>query len=502
MRNIVSIKSAQIFLWSLTIVALWFVLKQNDHEVQTFEVFSITLAQIKIAAGLRLDILSSLLFFMITTLGAGIGQYSLRYLDGEIRQGYFYKHLVGIIVSASLLVLSSNLLMFFVMWLSISYNLHKLLVFFADRLPALIAARKKAIVSRLGDVALLAAILLTYSVFGSFDFSDIFVKARTILPYSDSQNSISAIGLLIAIGALAKSAQFPFHFWLPETMETPTPVSALMHAGVINAGGFLVIRMSPVLEHATAAHVLLAIVGTISAVFGALCMIVQNDIKKKLAYSTISQMGMMMFACGLGAYSLALFHIFAHSFYKAYAFLSTGRLVDESKKIGLTIKAPATSTIVVGGMTGFVSIAVAAQYNQGAYLPSVTYGAILLLGFLQSLSVDQKSHFAAFGTLSKIVAAMLLAIVFYSGIEYTLNQYVKQFVPSVFSSPFDRYTLTVISLIGFSIYFGSFVLSTRLMNIDTPFLERAYIYLKNGGYWGAKSSVLLARIKALPEVVK
>ncbi len=147
---------------------------------------------------------------MIATLGACIGQYSLRYLDGEPRQGFFYKHLIGIVLSASLLVLSSNLLMFFLMWLATSYTLHQLLCFYPDRRQALIAARKKVIVSRLGDVALLIAIVLTYLEFRSLEFADIFAQLSTTAPSPESTQAISLIGIFLAIGALTKSAQFPF----------------------------------------------------------------------------------------------------------------------------------------------------------------------------------------------------------------------------------------------------------------------------------------------------
>ena len=502
MRNLGFIKSTQMFLWALTLVSCFILAGLNHREVQTFELFNTTLVGLKIDAGIRVDILSSLLFFMITTLGAAIGQYSLRYLDGEDRQEYFYKYLTGIVLSASLLVLSSNLIMFFFMWVATSYNLHKLLVYFSERPQALAAARKKAIVSRIGDIALLGAIVLTYSAFHSFNFTEIFAQTETLAPDSVGRMTLSAIGILTAIGALTKSAQVPFHFWLPETMETPTPVSALMHAGVINAGGILVIRMSPILQHAAGAHLILAVVGTLSAVFGALCMIAQNDIKKKLAYSTISQMGMMMFACGLGAYSIALFHIFAHSFYKAYAFLSTGKLVEESKKLGLHIKTPSTVTMVVAGTLGLSAIAAAASYGQGQYLPAATYGAVIMLGFFQNLTSSRGSVSSVLRTLAPIAGSVLIAMTLYAGIEYSLNRYLEEFVPSTFSSPFDRYTLSTISVGAFTVYLGSFVLASRLMNINTPFLERTYMYLRNGGYLGLKSSVLLAEINALPKTHK
>jgi NAD(P)H-quinone oxidoreductase subunit 5 len=136
------------------------------------------------------------------------------------------------------------------------------------------------------------------------------------------------IGPLFVLGAMTKSAQFPFHSWLPDTMETPTPVSALMHAGIINAGGFLVIRLSPLISISPISLDFLAVLGALTAIFGAVVMLTQTSVKRSLAYSTIAQMGFMMLQCGLGAYSAALLHLVGHSLYKAYAFLSTGSVLE------------------------------------------------------------------------------------------------------------------------------------------------------------------------------
>ena len=144
---------------------------------------------------------------------------------------------------------------------------------------------------------------------------------------------VAAIGMLYVLGAMTKSAQFPFHSWLPDTMEAPTPVSALMHAGIINAGGFLVIRLSPLIALSHSALGLLALVGAFTALFGGLVMLTQTSIKRALAFSTIAQMGFMMLQCGLGAFSAALLHIVAHSLYKAHAFLACGSVLDGAARL-------------------------------------------------------------------------------------------------------------------------------------------------------------------------
>jgi NAD(P)H-quinone oxidoreductase subunit 5 len=497
-----SIKPILLLIYLLTIIAFLNVVAYAYRGTHTIEIFSSLIADIKVGAGIRVDILSSLLFFMITILCSSIGHYSIRYLNGEQKQVYFYKYLLGIVLSASLLVLSSNLLMLFFMWLATSYNLHKLLIFYDHRPRALIAARKKAIVSRIGDAALLAGILSTYSIFQSFEFSDIFSQA---LNYTDGTNqnaNLSIVGILFAICALTKSAQFPFHFWLPETMETPTPVSALMHAGVINAGGFLIIRLSPMFQYSNSAQILLILVGTISAVLGALCMIAQNDIKTKLAYSTISQMGMMMLACGLGLYSIALFHILAHSFYKAYAFLSTGKLVEESKKNELKSIKPRMLMIATVGLVALSAIIFSNLYLQGKYLPIVTYCSILLLGLFQSFELQQNSSYLPLKTIGKIMITMGLAITLYTAIELTLNMHFVDESPLLENTEFFTYESLALSLLSFLMFFGSHLLSVRLKNLNTPFLQRIYLNLKNGFYSEVRSTMFLSRVNFLPNLSK
>ena len=173
---------------------------------------------------------------------------------------------------------------------------------------------------------------------GSFDYRDMFAAADAIhnLPTAAWHE---LIGILFVLGAMTKSAQFPFHSWLPDTMETPTPVSALMHAGVINAGGFLVIRLSPLVSLSPIALDLLALIGALTAMLGAVVMLTQTSIKRSLAYSTIAQMGFMMLQCGLGAFSAALLHIVAHSAYKAHAFLSSGSVLDSAARTRTEFKA-------------------------------------------------------------------------------------------------------------------------------------------------------------------
>ncbi|QDT72041.1 proton-conducting transporter transmembrane domain-containing protein [Lacipirellula limnantheis] len=283
-----------------------------------------------VSFGVYFDSLTAVMLLLISFLGATVIQFSRRYLDGEAGQGRFTKWLSCTLGAVLLLVISRNLVMFTVAWICTSAGLHQLLTHYADRPAAMLAARKKFLISRCGDALLLLALGWTYHAYGTFEYTELFAAANAAAQDAAPDDwSLSIIATLFALGAMTKSAQFPLHTWLPETMETPTPVSAFMHAGIINAGGFLVIRLSPLISHSEFALGLLGIVGGVTAFFGAVVMITQSSVKRALAYSTISQMGFMMLQCGLGAFSAALLHIVAHSLYKSFAFLNSGSVVEE-----------------------------------------------------------------------------------------------------------------------------------------------------------------------------
>ncbi|WP_031435516.1 proton-conducting transporter transmembrane domain-containing protein [Methylomarinum vadi] len=279
------------------------------------------------------DSLSATMLVLVAAIGTIVIRYARNYLDGDPGHGHFQKWLGITVGSVLILVVSGNLIQFTLAWMATSLSLHRLLLFYPERPAARIAAHKKFVISRLGDISLIAAMFAIYQAFGSLHFSEIFAAADAYRwPYADESGTyLTWAGFALVLGAALKSAQFPFHSWLPEVMETPTPVSALMHAGIINAGGFLIVRMSHVMVLTPAALNLLAVIGAVTALFGALAMLTQTNIKKSLAFSTIGQMGFMMLQCGLGAFSSAILHIVAHGLYKAHAFLSSGSIVDIAK---------------------------------------------------------------------------------------------------------------------------------------------------------------------------
>ena len=285
-----------------------------------------------IGIGIYYDGATSLMLVLVSFIGLIVSRFSIRYLDGEATQGRYFRWLAFTVAAVSLLVVSGNLLMFMAAWVMTSFGLHQLLIHYGHRPAARRAAWTKFIISRLGDAFLVAALVLTMKSFGTLELSELFAMAKSLSP-EDVTVGHAAIGWLLMLGAVTKSAQFPFHTWLPDTMETPTPVSALMHAGIVNAGGYLVIRMSPLVALAPSALITLATIGAFTACFAGAVMMTQPSIKRSLAYSTIAQMGFMMLQCGIGAFSAAMLHIVAHSLYKAHAFLSSGSVLAQSQSV-------------------------------------------------------------------------------------------------------------------------------------------------------------------------
>lgn len=272
----------------------------------------------------RLDAVSAVMLLLVAFIGWVVVRYSGTYLDGEARRGPFTAWLCLTLAAVMMLVTAGNLIQLALAWIATSLFLHRLLLFYPDRVAAQRAARKKFVTARLGDAALLAAAGLLTMAYGTTDIGRILAEARVGL--GGSLASVAA-GLL-ALAAVLKSAQFPTHGWLTEVMETPTPVSALLHAGVINAGGFLLIRFADLMLLAPAVLAALVMIGGFTALFGSLVMLTQPAVKTSLAWSTVAQMGFMIFECGLALFPLALLHIVAHSLYKAHSFLASGGAVD------------------------------------------------------------------------------------------------------------------------------------------------------------------------------
>ncbi len=288
--------------------------------------------------GMLVDRLTAVMMVLITCVSTVIHVYSVRYLRGDEGYARFFALLSFMTFVILSLVASPNLLMLFVFWQLLSWALYLILAFNYSHVPAYQNAFKTLIVHRVGDVAFLCGLVLTYHYFGTLEFAELFRRASeqshviSLLPGNLLDvTATSVITFLIFIGAMAKSAQFPLHVWLPDTMDSPTPVSALMHAGIVNAGGFLLNRLAPLYALASDVLHVVFIVGAVTVLLGASMMLVQNDIKKTLGFSTMGQMGYMIMECGLGAFALAIFHLIAHGLFKASLFLSSATVIHSAR---------------------------------------------------------------------------------------------------------------------------------------------------------------------------
>lgn len=273
--------------------------------------------------GLTIDRLSAVATLLVAGVGAVAYHFSLRYLDGEPKQRHFLRWLFLTVGMAYLFMLSTNLLLLFAAWLCTSLGLHQLLTFYGDRAEAQRPARKKFLISRLGDLALLAAIGLIWQHWGTLDLTTFLTNVNTPVDWPWAPGLVA---FLVVTAALTKSAQFPFHSWLPETMEAPTPVSALMHAGIINAGGVLLLRFAPLLVTVPTVLFYLVVIGVLTMSLGLIVMWTQSTVKRTLAWSTVSQMGFMMVQIGLAVFPATVLHLLGHGFYKAWSFLHTGEV--------------------------------------------------------------------------------------------------------------------------------------------------------------------------------
>jgi NAD(P)H-quinone oxidoreductase subunit 5 len=282
-----------------------------------------------ITLALRSDLVSASVASLVGFIGWIVMRYSRTYLDGEAREGAFHGLMLTTLAAVLVFVQAGSLATMILAAITVGITLRQLLLFYPERAEARRAATKFALVWHAGDAMLLAAAALLLARFGTLEFAALAsAAAATGLGLAGTL----AVAAIVTAAAL-KTAAFPLHGWLTEVMEAPTPVSALLHAGIINAGGVLLITAAPLVQASTGAMAALVLIGGLTALFGAAVMLTQSAIKTALAWSTVSQMGFMLLQCGLGLWSLALLHIIAHSLYKAHAFLSSGGAVAEVAKI-------------------------------------------------------------------------------------------------------------------------------------------------------------------------
>jgi NAD(P)H-quinone oxidoreductase subunit 5 len=288
----------------------------------------------------RVDAVTCVMLLLVCGIGAIIARYSRTYLAGDAGLPRYFRWLLATLCAVTTLVVANNLFVVALAWTATSLALHQLLTFYADRPAGIVVAHKKFLVSRLADVCLWSSLALVHSSVGSLDLDDL---ARWTAAHPQLSPSMQLAAVLLVITVALKSAQLPFHGWLIQVMEAPTPVSALLHAGIVNIGGFVMIRLAPWMAQAAWAQLLLVAIGLLTAVLAALVMTTRISVKVALAWSTCAQMGFMLVQCGLGAWHLALLHLVAHSLYKAHAFLGAGAAVEGWKRQALARPLPPAS---------------------------------------------------------------------------------------------------------------------------------------------------------------
>jgi NAD(P)H-quinone oxidoreductase subunit 5 len=440
-----------------------------------------------VGISLRLDALSVVMFWLVTFLGTLLIQFSRNYLDGDPRQKSFFSRLYLTIAAVLLLVLSGNLWQLVLAWIATSITLHQLLVFYRERPRAIRAARKKFIIARIGDICLIGAAVLIAQAFGTADLGMIGAAASAALADGNAPAGVAIAAILVVFAACLKSAMFPFHGWLLEVMETPTPVSALLHAGLLNAGIFLVVRFGELVFLSTIALILLIVIGGFTAIFASSAMITQSSVKVSLAYSSAAHMGFMVMLCGFGAHPVAIIHLIAHSFYKAHAFLSSGSVIEYVRNTGAqkldTVPSPLTllanlaiALVVFLGVATALGIDVTKQPGETAvisiFMIAVTY--LLVKGTTGSaplMVIGRTALMAVLVTLAFFALELLGIVLLGSAV-------------AVFPTP-DIPTL-VVMVLTVVIFAAVTVLSAWLPSlVNRPAWQAFYVHLKNGFYANA-----------------
>ncbi len=459
-----------------------------------------------LALSIYINAVTMVMLSLVSFVGFVVSRYTRNYLQGEKHHGRFYTWLNLTLASILTLIVSGNMLMFVLAWLVTSLCLHHLLVFYPERAGAVLAARKKFIVSRIGDVSLLIAVLLIGSTLHTMQFETVFrVMAAMTGPLPVALQWAS--GLIVLTAAL-KSAQFPFQGWLIQVMEAPTPVSALLHAGIVNAGAFLVVRMSPIMSQAIIASHAMAIIGLITITAAGLVMMTQISIKVFLAWSTTAQMGFMLLECGLGLYSLAMLHLVAHSLYKAHAFLTSGSTADTFRAPAVH---PAQSTptfwqwIVVLAFAGLITTGIGTVFG----VTPKSQPALLALGVILAVAMTQlllQSFKTGMGAAFIARAAGLSALVCtaYFSLHTTFHFMLATSLPAMrlINGP-GQFTLIGLVML---VFFAILLIQQNLPNLAKyPIVRRAYVHLYNGLYVDIPFSRLVQRfcpIYAQPKGVK
>ena len=329
----------------------------TPHEVVAYQwIFG---GDLTINLAYLVDPLTCIMLLVVTGVGFLIHVYSVGYMHGEAGFTRFFTYMNLFMVSMLLLVMGNNYVVLFIGWEGVGLCSYLLIGYYYDKVSAAKAATKAFVVNRIGDAGFLLAIFLVFINFKTLDYTKVFAQAGQLSP-----EMATAIALCLLVGAVGKSAQLPLYTWLPDAMEGPTPVSALIHAAtMVTAGVYMIVRNHAIYDLSPTAMSVVGVVGGCTALFAATIGLVQTDIKRVLAYSTVSQLGYMFLGCGIGAYTAAIFHLMTHAFFKALLFLSAGSVIhalsgeqDIRKMGGLRSKIPMTHWLFFIGTVAIAGI--------------------------------------------------------------------------------------------------------------------------------------------------
>lgn len=469
-----------------------------NHQILDITLYSwIKLEYIDLKFGFLIDSLTATMLIIITIISCLVHIYSTEYMQEDPHIIRFMSYLSLFTFFMIILVTANNFLQMFFGWEGVGLSSYLLINFWYTRIQANKAAMKAMIVNKIGDISILFVLLFTYYYFKSLDYSIVF----SLVPfYQDKLVNIfgydfyllNLITFFIFIGAVGKSAQLGLHTWLPDAMEGPTPVSALIHAAtMVTAGVFLIIRCSPIFEYTPVILQLVLIVGGLTAFFAAIIGAFQNDLKKVIAYSTCSQLGYMVYACGLSNYSVSIFHLFNHAFFKALLFLSAGSIIhamsdeQDMRKFGGLVKLlPVTYTMILIASLALMGF----PFLTGFYSKDI----IIELAYAKYLASGRFIHWLGLIT-AGCTAYYSIKSIYLTFITPT-NSY-KQVISHAHEGTYVM-IMPLIILGFFSIFIG-YITKDLFIGLGTDFFENA-IFIKDNNLLFLQSEFIPFYIKNLP----
>ena len=438
-----------------------------------------------LAISVYVNALTVIILLLVTFVGVIVSRYSSTYMDGDAHEGRYHRWLSLTLGSFLALIVTGNMWGFLIASVATSVCLNELLGFYRDRPGAVLASRKKSMFSKIADASMLTAFVLIAHTLHTSQFADIAPALAAM--HGPLPEALQIASGLIVLSAVLKSAQFPFHGWLIQVMEAPTPVSALLHAGIIYTGAFLILRMIPIMSQVDWAGDALILVGLVSIAAASLMMMTGTNIKGSLAYSTCAQMGFMLMECGLGLYSLAVLHIVSHSVYKAHAFLASGSVVDNFRVPALPdVFSAATAWQAVLGLivAALMTIGIGAGFGVALQQQPtlIAMGVILTVAITQLLlQALNTRNTGTSGLLLWMGGLSALVCTAYFGLHMLFTALLGTSLPTA-QLPAGAVQNGLVGLIVVVFLGLLFIQQMLSRNLRKPFWQAIYVHLYNGLY--------------------